>query len=319
MNCENCGKRATLREDCPNGRFFCGVLCQASLKGRASLRVRVVTWNMGDNKKSHYEWAGELRSQWEVLTKEQDFDILFVTVQEAQASDTFGKALAGQLKKNYDMFKTSSKTLAPVKFYVHSYAFFHRTLYVQSEDISRKTTCLKTVCTKSSTGLAVDMDGIEFVFVGSHLPVNPKDKQTLGYNERVAAARKTLENVYYPLIANKERTVSFWAGDFNFRMNQLEQAREQGQLDQFQEQKITFPPTCKMKRGGDSCDRPTSDTTNIPGCYDMKRVPSHCDRILYDSRKVQVIPQTYNAYGDAPAIQESDHNLVYADFFIYLK
>ena len=145
---------------------------------------------------------------------------------------------------------------------------------------------------------------------------------SLGYGERLDAARKSLEKVYYPLVASKKRYISFWAGDFNFRKiggsDQMDQARTEGHFDQFQEQPINFPPTCKMKTDG-TCDRPTSDSSKVPGCYNMKRAPSHCDRVLYESSNVQLIPRAYKAYGDAPAIQASDHNLVYADFWVYLK
>lgn len=317
MDCSFCQKNsAQYRESGPNGNIFCSKLCQSEYHAHLPLKIRIVTWNLGDNKKTQSEWMTELEQKWDVLTKTDEFHILFLTIQESQKFDTFGKALRNRLK-DYNIFSASSKLLAPAKFYVHSYVFFHHKLNIGPENVSRASTCLKTFCTKSTTGLSIDKNGVELIFMGSHFPVNPKDKLTLGNEERIQAAKKSLKDVFLPLATTKKNYAAFWAGDFNFRQingkDQLAQAMPH--FKGFKEGEINFPPTCKMRK---DCDRPQSDTVEIPECYVTKRSPSYCDRVLYHSKSIKVDLLSYQSYGDAPAIQNSDHNLVYADFLVFL-
>lgn len=330
MFCVNCGKPATLVENCVNGRTFCTVLCQANMRDVNHLRVRVVTWNMGDNQKSRRQWEKEL-VQWDGLfsDKQNSFDILLVTVQEDQSNDTFGSAIENSFDGRFVKFKVSSKSLSlgkHTKYFVHSYIFVKTNFLVQKRDVSVvDSLCLKQkfkVCTKSTTGIALSMDNLEIVFMGSHFPVDPQNTKDMGYAERIRAADSSFKDVYVPMVKGKPKFIAFWAGDFNFRNmgngDQMDQARKKGHFGAFKEHSISFPPTCKMKTDG-TCNRPQSDTEKVPGCYNPSRLPSHCDRILYESKGIRnLMPLRYTAYGDPPAIQASDHNLVYADFLVDL-
>ena len=107
-----------------------------------------------------------------------------------------------------------------------------------------------------------------------------------------------------------------------------------GKSISFSEQQITFPPTCKIHTCNNGqcpiCRGHTDDDSNfysdpeyngvvgenILECYNDKRYPSHCDRILYYAigENVAIIPKTYKSFSQANAVQNSDHNLVWADF-----
>lgn len=280
-------------------------------------RVRVITWNMGDNKKDQLAWAGELRKDWELITK-KDYEILFLTVQEDRAKNAFGDAVLGAIGKDYDLIRES--TWVPgLKFSIKGYVFTHRTLKPFISQTKTEKTCLQTVCTKSTVGISLVLgEQMQFIFMGSHFPINTK-KEDLGFDERVKAGQKSLLKVFNQLRQpNKPRFAAFWAGDLNFRGTaQLSRARTLGSLGDFKEEPINFPPTCKMSNNNKgTCDRKKSDTNRLPGCYDTKREPSWCDRILYNSSSDTIVPLEYNSYADAAAIQESDHNLVYANYKI---
>src|SRR5665647_3276589 len=76
--------------------------------GRATLKTRIITWNLGDNKHTQEEWASEIRKSWDIISK-RDYDILGICVQEdwSQKYGKFGESVAAYLKDGYVMASNS--------------------------------------------------------------------------------------------------------------------------------------------------------------------------------------------------------------------
>ncbi|OMJ70418.1 hypothetical protein SteCoe_31601 [Stentor coeruleus] len=121
-----------------------------------------------------------------------------------------------------------------------------------------------------------------------------------------------------------DHDIKFICGDLNFRVplnnltvrntikegrfkslissDQLTEALKQKLIPGYQECEINFPPTYKYDFG-----------TNIYDTSKKQRVPSWCDRVLYNGKDVKPIE-----YGCVD-IKLSDHRPVYAEFEIYVK
>jgi hypothetical protein len=121
-----------------------------------------------------------------------------------------------------------------------------------------------------------------------------------------------------------DHDIKFICGDLNFRVplnnltvrntikdgrfksllpsDQLTEALKQKLIPGYQECEINFPPTYKYDFG-----------TNIYDTSKKQRVPSWCDRVLYNGKDVKSIE-----YG-CVEIRLSDHRPVYGEFEIYVK
>lgn len=323
LSCIHClSSPAQWRERDTPAHVFCSEICQigywtGDIKLPKSFRVRVITWNMGENKKSQLDWAGELRQNWEIITK-QDYEVLFLTVQEDEGGSAFAKAVEGAIGKKYDLLIQESTSVPFVKFSIKGLLFTRSTLRPLLSSPKAEKTCLQSICTKSTVGMSLLIgEQVQLIFMGSHFPVDTK-KADLGFDERVKAGEKSLTKVFNQLRdPKKTRFAAFWAGDLNFRfLSGTDQLSRAGRFG-WSEEVITFPPTCKMTTKG-TCDRKQSDKTRQAGCYEDKRQPSWCDRILYRGSSGLIVPGKYLSYSDAKAIQESDHNMVYGDFELNL-
>lgn len=324
--CSTCNEIANfVCEDCK--QFYCSRIC-AKETGNSNLRVRVITWNMGDNQNTLSDWEKELKENWNIIINHNKYDILLVTLQEDWNGryGKFGEAISNVLPNNFFFYQektTGPPDLTGKPFAVKVYAYVRERVKTKSLKVCLKPV-LKVFCAKATVGISLQIsDEQQLIFMGSHLPIDTS-KEDLGYQKRLKAVKKSLD-----LVFNKLKTsttwAAFWAGDMNFRINekredQLKLAMQTGFFQEFKEQEITFPPTCKMQtKKKEDCDRPKSDTNNSPSCYHVKtkkgtRTPSFCDRILYAGENVS--PIGYNSYADAPSIKFSDHNLVYGDFEI---
>ena len=225
-------------------------------------------------------------------------------------------------------------------------------------------TCLKEkikMCSKATVGISIYIPKTKTLLItmGSHLPV-ATDNEDMGYSKRVIAVKKSIDEVFKKLLNEAAKAeneilsvVSLWSGDMNYRRNtpvyagnvvddQLEYALSteklfnidslsKGTPKSFQEQAITFPPTCKLHSCNDqACDmcrqqKNWNGTINniTTTCYhtegDKKREPSHCDRILFYSQgNATMIPVSYVSWAAAHSVQRSDHNLVWADFVLQM-
>lgn len=131
------------------------------------------------------------------------------------------------------------------------------------------------------------------------------------------------------LLALRQHDVVIWAGDLNYRIqgtasgvkkaaekgmfevlmnnDQLKKERTQGRAFQgFHEQEILFPPTFKLRPGTDE--------------YNLKRIPSYTDRILFlcnASHDYCSLRPLY--YRSVHEIKDSDHRPVVAGFQLSLS
>jgi hypothetical protein len=325
MNCVNCVRPAKFVEDCPNGRYFCSELCQVDIsKVQPPLRVRVVTWNIAEINKSETQWLNQElnRPVWSpVIGDKSQYDVLCVNLQEDTSAGNFGKALK-TFMKNYEVAEFNNG--APGKV-VRTFVFYKHA-DIKPDTADTKGVCLLrkvAFCTKSTVAVSLEsQQGIQLVFLGSHFPVDPK-KTDFGLEARNKAEQTSIEKVLAPILSGKPYAI-MWAGDLNYRVtatgkDQLDEQRRQagGAFSDFKEAPRRFFPTCKLN---EVCDRKKSDTESQPACYAKNRIPSFCDRILYKSTPdVKISAMRYESYADPPAVQESDHNLVFANFLIRLN
>lgn len=309
------------------------------------MKLRFVTWNMGDSKKSRQQWENELSKtkEWRKLFDADDFDLLVLSTQEDHRAQTLPEAVSVALLPNWAVHRSIVKGPLDVlkKPFTVKLFVFVRPGGLPQYTVKEANICFQKqfgFCSKGTAGIALTFNGEnQLIFMGSHFPIVPKDAD-LGYNRRIKAINTSLRSVFDQLHDNDvSNVVAFWGGDMNFRRNtpvtvngnavedQLTHALTSASLDKnFVEAELMFPPTCKL-HACDKHDCPTcrarSDEEYIEKCYDTHREPSHCDRILFytEGKSVDVNPLVYKSWidagsSDSSSVSVSDHNLVYADF-----
>jgi endonuclease/exonuclease/phosphatase family metal-dependent hydrolase len=318
--------------------------------GSARLKVRVITWNLGDNEKNQQDWNQEVLKSWDLITN-RDYDVLCIAVQEDWNNSSrygkFGEAIYNVLRDGYVMFTHAvngppGATNHPfsVKAFLYVKKGTSQQYLFDSEDVCLQRTLF---CTKSAAGLSLEFRGFQLIFISAHLPIDTKTND-LGYDKRLDAMYETFIDVYDKLVDTKaNQRVAIIAGDLNFRDNtpispngtpvkdQLIYAMESHprEFRAFKEVDLAkFPPTCKLRScTGPSCPacRNASSDKFDPSCYqyqvagkgigkrDGNREPSHCDRILFHGDNVTLRTTSYKSWGKADSISHSDHDLVYAD------
>lgn len=282
------------------------------------MRVRVITWNMGDNKRSEYEWMAEVSKSWALTSVEgacdaplskHCFDVLAITVQEDFKGRKFGRfpeavaAFLGNEFESHSSIVDGPPDLLNRPFSVKQYVYINRQ-YAAERGIKFEHAglCLQKkagMCSKGTAGVAMNIPNHgQIIFMGSHFPVKV-DQLNMGYEKRVGAIQNSLSDVFAKLADPKVDSVAIWAGDMNFRRNtpadsddavpdQLNYAMTQGVFSvngkSFAEQPLEFPPTCKLhscKKNDCPVCRDATDDKVIEQCYDDHRTPSHCDRVLF--------------------------------------
>lgn len=296
------------------------IIQAAGLAPGNSLRLRVLTFNLGENKKSKAEWEQEF-AQWPMLTDKQ-YDLLSVALQEDFATQLAQGKLRQALtefmaKQGYAEAVKASTTPAKINepFAVKGVTFVRKDIYdsaflapnnAREPYVSTKTLCLgaglkKVACTKATVGIKTVLGGpysLDYTFLASHMPINTK-VDDLGYAERVEAMKQSVAKVVLPLTpATPKNRLLVWAGDLNFRTDaggkdQLTEAlrSEQGfgiSLREDEARLLQMKPTCKMVPCTDQacpiCRQRVSESD--PTCYQTEtkkgqRVPSRCDRVLH--------------------------------------
>lgn len=340
------------------------------------LRIRFVTWNMGDNKKTPSEWENELSKMWALtgcdtypFASNNCFDILAVTVQEdyngqkyGKFSDMVGKVL--NANGNWQIYKSivaGPPDVFSKPFSVKLYVYINPTL-TQQVVVKTASSCHQKqliFCSKGTAGISLyfpETHG-QIILMGSHFPVKPKQLD-MGYKQREKAIYESLVDVFNPLKNQAStKTIAIWGGDMNFRRNtpvtddmsatpvddqldhylatnksfRLQEAMQKDfqptcrfneHLDcKYNESTQTFSESCQLHKCADqscACNRSNPSAT----CYDTKRTPSYCDRILFHvdattEAGANLIPIAYKSWA-APgtSVESSDHNLVWADFVL---
>lgn len=321
------------------------------MSGGLSIRVKILTWNMGDNRKKKEEWADEIKKSWSIITI-KDYDVLGLCLQEDNRGQ-YGKmadAVAEYLQSEFVAVNHAVEgppEISKLGFSVRAFLYLRRSMFT-NYSVRRNDICLKRTvfCSKATAAVSViaPLDGhvVQIILMSSHLPFDPK-RDDLGYPERIKAVGQTFSEVYDNIVDESvSERVAFWAGDLNFRNDAPINAGGNPMKDQldytfsvrppqffrdFVEPEVEFPPTCKMV----TCDRGTcpacrnrSNERYDHTCYaqevddGIKRTPSHCDRILYRADGVEGEIVEYKSWGRAQATQISDHNLVLATFVIQI-
>lgn len=329
------------------------------------VKIRMITWNMGLNKKTKTEWKAELDQVWALgegcstspvrpnTNAETCFDLLVVVTQE----DWRGKNHGGFVNAIHENLISSGDTswvsqcevvLGPPDVFNQPFTVrlccFYRNqpgqpfygAQLQKAQVCHKKV-LKAFCSKGTAGIALNVPNAgQLILMGSHFPVSPK-QASMGYEARVQAIQKSLAAVFGRLrtsFPDAPNVVAMWAGDMNFRRDtptdentpsapedQLTYAIERGEVGPFVELPLQFPPTCKIHACTDQVcsecqERARTTEEAIEACYDTKRTPSHCDRVLFyvEGQNVSLEPRSYQAWANSPGVFSSDHNLVWADF-----
>lgn len=356
------------------------------------IRIRVATWNLGENKRTQSAWFEAMKKSWgraedaqcnqnQPLTR-WCFDILVFSVQEDYKGETYGrfpeaigKYLGDEWKMEKSIVEGPPEPIALLNkspFTVKMYVFVNKQFAAQrlpglSFDFAG--VCLqrnlKIFCSKGTAGVSMNVPGKgQVILMGSHFPVNTKDKATFGYEQRITAISTSLKEVFKTLRKpNVQNVLAIWAGDMNFRANtmvsdgrvvadQLKTAQQSGAFNvepsqiavntndaistpknvsiknskKFVEMPLEFPPTCRLRECTSKlcpvCDRSKTENMNRldneakEKCYDDRRIPSYCDRILFyvSGESVSLVPIEYKSWSTGQGIEYSDHNLVWADF-----
>jgi hypothetical protein len=265
------------------------------------LRVKILTWNLGDNHLTEDLWQQEIKKSWEIITR-RDFDILCVCLQEDSRGKygKFGDAVGDLLQDEFIMDSHSVEgppEITKQSFSVRAFLYIRTSRGSGYPSQSYKTTkaevCLKRVgfCSKGSAGISIvsplpNRQYLQFTLMSSHLPVD-NSTPDLGYDARLKAVQTTLREVYDKLEDTRNpNRIAFWGGDLNFRDNtpvtskgppfadQLDYAfstHKPTYFRQFSEPDVAFPPTCKLV----TCDkiscppcRKNSNNVFDPTCYD---------------------------------------------------
>lgn len=322
------------------------------------LSVKILTWNMGKSVSKIKNWIEELRN-WTVLT-EKNPDIFFISIQEADpaAGKAFKHGLHSILN-SYEIYSDSEGTIVPgYNYHVFGYLCIKRDLMKFTAPLSptklidsdrnqlvlkplpkrinpsndktffSKSMCIykNRSCTKSSVGFGVIVYGHKFIFIGSHLPVNTKDKQTYGLNQR----KDAMHRIQQDIVSGTQRRFGikfdsvFWCGDMNFRVDpdgseQLSTFMGSDPIKFFKEATREFKPTCRFLEWDGTQNYNTFSTNRLENAiqsYDPRRIPSYCDRVIWNSSAF-----TYTKYDSFPnkndtltkSIAYSDHNAVFLE------
>jgi endonuclease/exonuclease/phosphatase family metal-dependent hydrolase len=172
--------------------------------------------------------------------------------------------------------------------------------------------------TKGAVWVKLTKNGKSFLFVNVHAPMNSGNKGLSGLEYRTKSFKSILTKIAPYVDAN---TYLFVIGDLNYRMDivgkdQLDDLLATGTLPV----SLTdiSPPsgqqyTCKFNPSGSipcrhQIIRPGTAPSDL-SCFDPKRSPSRCDRILVGDTNLEMIKYETFTMG-----KHFDHNGIYAVF-----
>lgn len=297
------------------------------------LTFMIITWNMGKSLKKITNWEVELK-KWAIIDPRKD--IICFTIQEASrecGSKLFPKALEGVLPGHHIITEGNGTVIPGLNFHVYGYVCIKKDI---KKDIINelapgtanvaisKTMCIhkQAICTKPSIGIGINLDCIKLLFVGSHFPIDVKDKETFGYTGRIDAIKKISTDLIQPLTKKlgEGHITIFWAGDMNFRIqskksNDIEQLScfmsgcanqtpnhmckdllspkilsKCSHIQDFVEspRDPSYNKSCRYKEYDEKTNKEIdfislrlSESEDSEMKYDDRRIPSYCDRIIY--------------------------------------
>jgi len=189
----------------------------------------VITWNMGKSLKKITDWNTELQ-KWTLV--DPKIDIICIGIQETNrtcGSQLLPQALQAKLPDHYIITAGEGSMLPGINFHVYGYVCIRRSV-TDAEIAISKSICINKymMCTKPSVGIGINIGCKSLLFIVSHLPINVKDHETLGFAERIDAIEKINKELIQPLSTKMgtQKPLVFWAGDMNFRIqDNLEQLK----------------------------------------------------------------------------------------------
>ncbi|KAH8276379.1 hypothetical protein KR026_009108 [Drosophila bipectinata] len=169
---------------------------------------------------------------------------------------------------------------------------------------------------KGGVGISLQLNEGNICFINSHLAAHSGQKAVRNQDYQGIVAGMNFE---YGRTINDHDHI-FWLGDLNYRLKEREpqpgpltdpqllliddELREEMSNNQcfvgYSEGDINFQPTYKFE--------PNTDN------YDMKRLPSYCDRILWKGTRIDLLE-----YNSIMEIRQSDHKPVYGVFHVKIK
>jgi endonuclease/exonuclease/phosphatase family metal-dependent hydrolase len=273
--------------------------------------VQLFTFNQGKSGALKYvgDWQRYLKAQEADLLSRRH-DIKAFSVQESGSKSPILRVIRKLLKTDYDVYhKTYGSFMAP-SFYVHMLVAVRKGHRAAVRMSAWRHNLLGS---KSTVGALVKAMGTKVLVCASHLPFdlnNPK--------ERIEAMKSVMK-------ATSAKWGSpdaiLWMGDLNFRIvdgkNQIHDALDvlqRATKTRFEALPIEdhMHPTCKLTAASCSYAKANGARINRSTCYDARREPSYCDRILVSGSSVSdldvsVLPRT------AP-VDRSDHLPVLVEF-----
>jgi hypothetical protein len=300
------------------------------------LTIKIITWNMGKSSKKKLDWNLEL-DKWTIISPSSD--LIFISIQESTKSIGEGEILLALQRKlpDYDVhYKGRGTDIIGLSYYVLGYLCVKKSLPSTVINRPDDVVCIykKMFCTKSSLGFGITIGNARLIFVCSHLPIDFSDTylDNYGYTERIEAIR-TIKTEIINKIAEVigPPTSIFWAGDLNFRIqvNGVEQLEKllANELSDYAEHSKEFLQTSKYiefnsrKKGYKTFVRQRNSTIREHK-YNMLRIPSYCDRIIYRGgftslRYYSWPPKNKESSATYPiSIAYSDHTPVVLEGFI---
>lgn len=268
---------------------------------QGQLRVKVLSWNLGDNRLTQDLWTQEIQKSWQIITM-RDYDILGICLQEDSRGKfgKFGEAVADVLKDEFTMVSNSvegppelTKKAFSVRAFIYTRKNNKDVFPSASPTVRKNDVCLNRAvyCTKATAGVSIISNTptgeiMQFTLMSSHLPIDTSTKD-LGYQARLKAIETSMKDVYDKLEDTTiTKRLAVWAGDLNFRDNtpvtptgkpfsdQLTYAISTHKEEYFRDfiaPAVDFPPTCKLV----TCDKKTCPRCRVnsgevfsKSCYD---------------------------------------------------
>lgn len=221
--------------------------------------------------------------------------------------------------------------------FVHSR---HKSRVVKTETVAEATGIGNVVGNKGGVAVKLTLDDTTFCFICSHLAAHEGAKFLQQRNADVVEIMRNVErNKVHGLPAMHQFNHVFWMGDLNYRLDLkrvipaavtwshqerwsyvidlisnrryedlagLDELLQEIELEHvfagFAEGRIRFPPTFKVDRGKGYSS------------YQVLRVPSYCDRILWHSLPMHKNHIRLKEYNSVVDMDTSDHKPVYAVF-----
>jgi hypothetical protein len=287
----------------------------------ANLQVFTGTWNLGDTAPVH--------EQISQLFEKDIYDIIAVGVQECKY-----KPAPGYANVEEDWFGTLEK-IAGSNYFVVSSASLRDSIRlivlakndhksnIRNAESAIYSTSVPVFWRKGGVGVSFMYDSTSVCFINCHMAAHQNEILARNTDAVLISKNLKLGNKNYDVTHQFHHT--FWIGDLNYRINltkdevvqyldkkdydglyqrdQFRTEQEKGKvLVNFKEGKIAFRPTFKFDRG------------TLTYSVTVARIPSWCDRVLYQSLDGLAQNLAQSEYSCVESILSSDHIPVRASF-----